>query len=319
MTERKISINSDAEPARALDTSVKLFGRTLKNPIIPASGTFGFGWEFAEVYDINVLGSIALKGTTAEERYGNPLPRIAECPAGLINAVGLQNPGVRSVIEEELPKLDKVYSGKVIANVGGHSFDEYVAVSEAFDGCDKAFAIELNVSCPNVKEGGMAFGTDAKILEKLVKAVKKHVLKPVIVKLSPNVTDIVELAEAAEAGGADGLCLINTLLGMRIDLKSRKPVISVERGGCSGPGIFPIALRMIFDTARAVKIPVIGAGGVTNARNVVEMMLAGASAVQVGAQNLIEPLACKRIIEELPPLMDELKIEKLSAIIGQAL
>lgn len=301
-----------------MNTKIKLFDYVLENPVIPASGTFGFGYEFSEYYDINILGSISLKGTTLESRYGNPLPRIAECPAGLINAIGLQNPGVKAVINEEIVKLKKVYNKKVIANVGGHSVEEYTKTVAEFNGVDEVFAIELNISCPNVKGGGMAFGTNAKIAENLVKEVKKVSTKPVIVKLSPNVTDIVELAKAVEAGGADGISLINTLVGMRIDLKTAKPIISVKTGGYSGIGIYPVALRMVYQVANAVNLPVIGMGGISNAYDVIEMMYAGASAVMVGSQNLIDPFACKRIIEDLPRVMAELKIDKLSDIIGRA-
>ena len=300
------------------DLSVSFLGYTMKNPVVPASGTFGFGWEFAGIYDINILGSISLKGTTAEARYGNPLPRIAECTAGLINAIGLQNPGVRAVIDEEIPRLDKVYRGKVIANVGGHSVDEYVSTAAAFDGCDKVFAVELNISCPNVKGGGMAFGTDEKIAKELVYAVKKQLKKPLIVKLSPNVTSVTDMAKAVCDGGADAVSLINTLVGMRIDLRTRKPVISVRTGGFSGPAVFPVALRMVNDVARAVDVPVMGIGGVSSARDVIEMMMAGAAAVQVGAANLVDPYACKKIVEELPEVMDELGIDSLAEIIGAA-
>ena len=300
------------------DLSVSFLGYTMKNPVVPASGTFGFGWEFAGIYDINILGSMSLKGTTAEARYGNPLPRIAECTAGLINAIGLQNPGVRAVIDEEIPRLDKVYRGKVIANVGGHSVDEYVSTAAAFDGCDKVFAVELNISCPNVKGGGMAFGTDEKIAKELVYAVKKQLKKPLIVKLSPNVTSVTDMAKAVCDGGADAVSLINTLVGMRIDLRTRKPVISVRTGGFSGPAVFPVALRMVNDVARAVDVPVMGIGGVSSARDVVEMMMAGAAAVQVGAANLVDPYACKKIVEELPEVMDELGIASLAEIIGAA-
>ena len=300
------------------DLSVSFLGYTMKNPVVPASGTFGFGWEFAGIYDINILGSMSLKGTTAEARYGNPLPRIAECTAGLINAIGLQNPGVRAVIDEEIPRLDKVYRGKVIANVGGHSVDEYVSTAAAFDGCDKVFAVELNISCPNVKGGGMAFGTNEKIAKELVYAVKKQLKKPLIVKLSPNVTSVTDMAKAVCDGGADAVSLINTLVGMRIDLRTRKPVISVRTGGFSGPAVFPVALRMVNDVARAVDVPVMGIGGVSSARDVIEMMMAGAAAVQVGAANLVDPYACKKIVEELPEVMDELGIDSLAEIIGAA-
>ena len=300
------------------DTTVSFLGYEMKNPVVPASGTFGFGWEFAEYYDIDILGSMSLKGTTAEARYGNPLPRIAECTAGLINAIGLQNPGVAAVIGEEIPRLDKVYHGKVIANVGGHSVEEYVTTASAFNDCDKVFAVELNISCPNVKGGGMAFGLDAGILEELTRAVKNEVKKPVVVKLSPNVTDITVTARAAERGGADGLSLINTLVGMRLDLNSARPIISVKRGGYSGPGVFPVALNAVYNVREAVSVPIIGMGGVSCAENVIEMMYAGASAVMVGTQNLIDPFACKMIIEELPKVMEKLGIDRLSDIIGRA-
>ena len=300
------------------DTRVTLFGYTLDNPVIPASGTFGFGYEFADYYDLNILGSIALKGTTLEARYGNPLPRIAECPAGLINAIGLQNPGVDKVVNEELAELKKVYHKKVIANVGGHSEYEYVKTAEGFNGAESVFALELNISCPNVEGGGLAFGTDCEIAEKLVKAVKKASLKPVIVKLSPNVTDIVSLARAVCNGGADGISLINTLVGMRIDLARAKPVISVKKGGYSGPGIFPVAVRMIYEVYGAVDVPIIGMGGVSSAEDVLEMMYAGATAVMVGSRNLIEPTACKTIIEDLPAVMKKYGINKIADIVGRA-
>ena len=300
------------------DTRIELFGYTLKNPVIPASGTFGFGYEFNDWYDVNILGSISLKGTTLEARYGNPQPRIADCPAGLINAIGLENPGVENVVSRELVKLDKVYKGKVIANVGGHSFEEYTRTAAGFNRADKVFALELNISCPNVKGGGLAFGTDPKVVEELVAAVKEASVKPVIVKLSPNVTDIAALAKAAERGGADGISLINTLLGMRIDLRTAHPIISVKRGGYSGRGVFPVAVNMVYAVKEAVELPIIGMGGVSSARDVIEMMYAGASAVMVGTANLIDPYACKNIIEELPLLMEELGIDKLTDIIGRA-
>ena len=300
------------------DVRVSFLGHEMKNPVVPASGTFGFGWEFAEYYDINVLGSMSLKGTTAEARYGNPLPRIAECTAGLINAIGLQNPGVRAVIDEEIPRLDRVYEDKVIANVGGHSVEEYVSTVAAFNDCDKVFAVELNISCPNVKGGGMAFGTDAETAKNLVYEVKKHAKKPLIVKLSPNVTSIADMARAVCDGGADAVSLINTLVGMRIDLRTRRPIISVRTGGFSGPAVFPVAVRMVSDVARAVDVPVMGIGGVSSARDVIEMMMAGASAVQVGAANLVDPFACKRIVETLPEVMSELGIKSLREIVGVA-
>ena len=298
-------------------TKINFLGHELKNPIIPASGTFGFGYEFNDLYDINILGSISLKGTTLEPRYGNPLPRIAECPSGLINAIGLQNPGVDAVVNHEIPELAKVYNDLVIANVGGHSVYEYVETCKKFNDCEKVFAIELNISCPNVSGGGMAFGTDANVASELVKEIKKVCTKPIIVKLSPNVTDIVAIAKAVEAAGADAISLINTMLGMRINLKTGEPIISIKKGGYSGPGIFPVALRMVYEVSHAVSIPVIGMGGVSNAYEVLEMMYAGASLVMIGAQNLVNPYACKEIIEDLERVMDELKIENLSDIIGR--
>ncbi len=302
-----------------MDCSVTLFGKRLASPVIPASGTFGFGSEFAEYYDLNILGGIALKGTTRDARYGNPLPRIAECPAGLINAIGLQNPGVDAVIAEEIPRLAAVYDGAIIANVGGHSEEEYVVTAEKLSDCKEVFAVELNISCPNVKGGGMAFGTDAQIAKSLVYAVKKRVRKPLIVKLSPNVTSISDMARAVVDGGADGVSLINTLVGMRIDLRTRRPVIAVRTGGVSGPAVFPVALRMVNDVARAVNVPVIGMGGVTTAEDALEMMMAGACAVQVGAANLVNPYACKEIVEALPAAMERYGIKNISDIIGAAL
>lgn len=302
-----------------MDCSVNLFGKRLASPVIPASGTFGFGSEFAEYYDLNILGGIALKGTTRDARYGNPLPRIAECPAGLINAIGLQNPGVDAVIAEEIPRLAAVYDGAIIANVGGHSEEEYVVTAEKLSDCKEVFAVELNISCPNVKGGGMAFGTDAQIAKSLVYAVKKRVRKPLIVKLSPNVTSISDMARAVVDGGADGVSLINTLVGMRIDLRTRRPVIAVRTGGVSGPAVFPVALRMVNDVARAVNVPVIGMGGVTTAEDALEMMMAGACAVQVGAANLVNPYACKEIVETLPAAMERYGIKNISDIIGAAL
>ncbi len=296
--------------------NINFLGKTFKNPIIPASGTFGFGYEFSDLYDINILGSISIKGTTLEERYGNKLPRIAECPSGLINSIGLQNPGVKKVVEEELVKLDKVYNEQIIANVGGHSVLEYVETVKEFNKSDKVFAIELNISCPNVTGGGMAFGTDPKTAYELVKEVKKIATKPVIVKLSPNVTNIVEMAKAVEQAGADAISLINTLVGMRFDLKTGKPIIANIKGGYSGPGIFPVALRMIYEVSQNTNLPIIGMGGVSNAYDVIEMMYAGASLVMVGAQNLIDPYACKKIIEDLPRVMYELNITNLTDIIG---
>lgn len=298
-------------------TKINFLGHEFKNPIIPASGTFGFGYEFSDLYDINILGSISLKGTTLEPRYGNPLPRIAECPSGLINAIGLQNPGVDTVISHEIPKLSEVYDDLVIANVGGHSIYEYVETVKKFNDCDKVFAIELNISCPNVSGGGMAFGTDKDVAKELVAEVRKVCKKPLIVKLSPNVTDIVSIAKAVEEAGADAVSLVNTMLGMRINLKTGEPIISIKKGGYSGPGIFPVALRMVYEVSHAVSIPVIGMGGVSNAYEVLEMMYAGASLVMIGAENLVNPYACKDIIDNLERVMDEYKIEKLSDIIGR--
>ena len=300
-----------------MDLKINFLGKEFKNPIIPASGTFGFGYEFADLYDINILGSISLKGTTIKPRYGNPLPRIAECPSGLINAIGLQNPGVDKVVTEEMEKLSQVYADLVIANVGGHSVSDYVETVKKFNDCDKVFAIELNISCPNVKGGGMAFGTNKDVAHDLVKAVKEVCKKPLIVKLSPNVTDIVEMAKAVEAAGADAISLINTMLGMRINLKTGQPIISIKKGGYSGPGIFPVALRMVYEVSNSVNIPVIGMGGVSNAYEVLEMMYAGASLVMIGAATLIDPYACEKIINELPKVMKEYNIEKLQDIIGR--
>lgn len=299
-----------------VDLKVTLSGLTLDNPVIPASGTFGYGKEFAEIYDINILGSLSFKGTTREARLGNPLPRIAECPMGMINSVGLQNPGLEAVCEQELADLAKIYTKPVIANISGFSLDEYVDCARAMDSQPQVGIIEVNVSCPNVHNGGMAYGVCPESAAEVTAAVKAVTTKPVYIKLSPNVTDIVEIAKACEAAGADGLSLINTLLGMRIDIKTRKPVIANKMGGFSGPAIFPVALRMVYQVANAVNIPVIGMGGVSSARDVVEMMMAGASAVQVGAANLVNPYACKEIIEALPAICEELGIERLSDIIG---
>ncbi len=300
------------------ELKIKFLDKTFKNPIIPASGTFGFGYEFSDLYDINILGSISIKGTTLEPRYGNKLPRIAECQAGLINSIGLQNPGVDKVVSEELVKLNEVYEDQIIANVGGHSVYEYVETVKKFNESDKVFAIELNISCPNVTGGGMAFGVDPDTAYELVKEVKKVSKKPVIVKLSPNVTDIVKMAKAVEKAGADAISLINTLVGMRIDLKTGKPIIANIKGGYSGPGIFPVALKMVYEVSCAVDLPIIGMGGISNAYDVIEMMYAGASLVMVGAQNLIDPYACKKIIDDLPKVMKEYNIEKLEDIIGRA-
>lgn len=301
-----------------MNKEVKFLGKTFKNPIIPASGTFGFGYEFAEYYDINILGSISCKGTTLEPRYGNPLPRIAECDNGLINSIGLQNPGVDKVISEELVKLDKVYHDQIIANVGGHSFDDYIETVRRLSLCDKVFAIELNISCPNVEAGGMAVGVNPVLAADLVRKVKEVSKKPIIVKLSPNVTNIVEIAKAVEDAGCDAISLINTLVGMRIDLKTGKPIIAVKKGGYSGKAVFPVALRMVYEVSKAVSVPVIGMGGVSTAYDVIEMMYAGASLVMVGSENLINPYACKNIIEDLDKVMDELNIKNLEDIIGVA-
>ncbi len=295
--------------------NVNLCGIELDNPIIPASGTFGFGYEFAELYDINILGTFSFKGTTKDPRFGNPTPRIAECPNGMINAVGLQNPGVERVIDTELPKLAKCFNKKVMANVSGFSVDDYVYTCEKIDKCEQVGWIEVNVSCPNVHGGGMSFGTSPEAAAEVTAAVKAVTTKPVIIKLSPNVTDIVAIAKACEAAGADGISLINTLLGMRIDLRTRKPVIANKMGGFSGAAIFPVALRMVYQVAHAVDIPVVGMGGVSSAEDVIEMMLAGATAVQVGAANLIDPFACKKIIEDLPRVMEKYNIETLEQII----
>ena len=301
-----------------VDTGVTLSGVALKNPIIPASGTFGYGYEFAELYDINCLGSLSFKGTTAQPRFGNPTPRIAECAGGLINSVGLQNPGVDQVIAQELPRLRSCFSGPIIANIGGFSVEEYADTARKLDGEDQVAILEINVSCPNVDHGGMGFGTDPAMAAAVTAAVKAVTTKPVYVKLTPNVTDIVAIAKACEEAGADGLCLINTLLGMRIDLKTRKPVIANKMGGFSGPAIFPVALRMVYQVYEAVDIPVIGMGGVSRAQDVIEMMLAGASAVQVGAANLVDPFACRDIVHALPQVMERYGIESLKDIIGGA-
>ncbi|MBQ8057187.1 MAG: dihydroorotate dehydrogenase [Ruminococcus sp.] len=296
--------------------NVNLCGIELDNPVIPASGTFGYGYEYAELYDINVLGTFSFKGTTKEPRFGNPTPRIAECYSGMINAVGLQNPGVEKVIAEELPKLKECFNKKVMANVGGFSVDEYVYTAKKLDEQEQVGWFEVNISCPNVHGGGIAFGTCPDNAALITKAVKEAVKKPVIVKLSPNVTDIVAIAKAVEEAGADAVSLINTMLGMRIDLRTKKPVIANKMGGFSGPAIFPVALRMVYQVSNAVSIPVIGMGGVSTAEDVIEMMLAGATAVQVGAANLIDPYACKEIIEKLPQVMDKYNINNLNEIIG---
>ena len=299
-----------------VDLSTELSGLKLDNPVIPASGTFGYGKEFRELYDLDILGSIAIKGTTLKPRYGNELPRIAECPSGMLNSVGLQNPGLRNVIEHELPELSEFFHKPVIANISGFSIAEYIELAEEMDQVKNVGILELNVSCPNVRGGGLAFGTDADNVYTLCCGVKKAVKKPVYVKLSPNVTDIVDIAKACEEGGADGISLINTLLGLRIDLQRRRTVLKNRMGGLSGPAVFPVALRMVYQVRRAVKIPLIGMGGISSAEDVIEMMMAGASAVQIGAMNLTEPLICQRIIRELPEKCRELGIEKLSDIIG---
>lgn len=296
--------------------SVNLCGIPLENPVIPASGTFGFGYEYAELYDINCLGTFSFKGTTREARFGNPTPRIAECTAGLINAVGLQNPGVEQVIDRELPKMKECFHKPVMANVSGFSVEDYAYTCRLLDQQEQVGWLEVNVSCPNVHGGGMSFGTDPKAAAEVTAAVKQVTTKPVIVKLSPNVTDIVSIAKACEDAGADGISLINTMLGMRIDLRSRKPIIANTMGGFSGPAIFPVAVRMVYQVAKAVKVPVIGMGGVSSAEDVLEMMLAGATAVEVGAANLVNPYACRDIIRDLPETMERYGIENLCDIIG---
>ncbi len=301
-----------------VNTKVNLCGIELDNPVIPASGTFGFGYEFAELYDINCLGTFSFKGTTLESRFGNPTPRIAECTSGMINSVGLQNPGVHGVIEHELPELKKVFNKKVMANVGGFSIEEYVECCSLLDKEDQIGWFEINISCPNVHAGGVNFGTNAKNAADVISAVKKVVSKPVIAKLTPNVTDITEIAVACEEAGADAISLINTLLGMRIDLKTRKPVIANKMGGFSGPAIMPVALRAVYQVYDKVKVPIVGMGGVSSAKDVIEMMLAGATAVEVGAANLVNPFACRDIINELPAAMEKYNITNLSEIIGGA-
>ena len=298
------------------EMKVSLCGIELDNPVIPASGTFGYGYEFAELYDINILGTFSFKGTTKDPRFGNPTPRIAECTAGMINAVGLQNPGVDKVIGEELPRLAKCFNKKVMANVSGFSVEDYAYTCERLDGCEQVGWLEVNVSCPNVHGGGMSFGTSPEAAAEVTRAVKKVTTKPVIIKLSPNVTDIVSIAKACEDAGADGISLINTLLGMRIDLKTKKPVIANKMGGFSGSAILPVAVRMVYQVSSAVKIPVVGMGGVSTAENVIEMMLAGATAVEVGAANLVDPYACRDIINDLPRVMEKYGIKSLSEIIG---
>ena len=297
-----------------VSTAVTLCGVELDNPVIPASGTFGFGQEFTPYYDINILGSLSFKGTTQEARFGNPLPRIAECPDGMLNSVGLQNPGIDHVIAEELPALRKIFHKPIMANISGFSLEEYVDCCARMDAEEQVAFLEVNISCPNVRHGGMAFGTSPEAAAEVTRAVKAVTKKPVIMKLSPNVADITEIARACEDAGADGLSLINTLLGMRIDLARRRPVLANVMGGYSGPGVFPVALRMVYQVTGAGRIPGVGMGGVSSARDVVEMMMAGATAVEVGAANLVDPYACKRIIEELPQVMAELGIRDLKEI-----
>lgn len=299
-------------------TSVNLCGVELKNPVVPASGTFGFGYEFSDIYDINVLGAISIKGTTKEPRFGNPTPRIAECTSGLINSIGLQNPGIDAVIEKEIPRLRQVYRNPIISNISGFSVDEYVECCEKINAVKDVDIIEVNISCPNVHNGGMSFGTMPENAEAVTKAVKKVTTKPVFIKLTPNVTDIVSIAKACEQGGADGISLINTSQGLRIDLNKRKPVIANKIGGFSGRAIFPIAMKMVWQVYEAVKLPIMGIGGVATAEDVIEMMMAGATAVQVGAENLVNPYACRDIIDNLPSVMAKYKINDLSEIIGEA-
>ncbi len=301
-----------------VSTKVDLLGIELDNPVIPASGTFGFGYEFAELYDINCLGSFSFKGTTLEGRFGNPTPRIAECPQGMINSVGLQNPGVHKVIAEELPKLKEVFDKKVIANVGGFAIEEYQECARLLDAEEQVGILEINISCPNLHAGGVNFGTDAKNAAAVIEAVKKVTTKPVMAKLTPNVTDITEIALACESAGADGISMINTLLGMRIDLKTKKPVIANKMGGFSGPAIMPVALRMVYQVYEKVNVPIVGMGGISKAEDVIEMMLAGATAVQVGAANLVNPFACRDIINDLPQVMEKYNISSLKEIIGGA-
>ena len=301
-----------------VNMKVSLSGIELQNPVIPASGTFGFGYEFAELYDINCLGAISIKGTTREARFGNPLPRIAECNAGMINAVGLQNPGIDAVISREIPELRKVYRQPIIANLSGFSVDEYVECAAKASACEEIALLEINISCPNVHGGGMSFGTDPSAAAEVTAAVKAVSNKPVYIKLSPNVTDITAIAKACANAGADGLSLINTLMGMRIDPRTRRPIIANKQGGFSGPAILPVAVRMVYAVRDAVDLPIIGMGGVSTARDVIELMLAGATAVQVGAANLVDPLACFHIVEDLPQMMEEYKIKNLTDIIGGA-
>jgi len=304
------------EGRKMVDLRTKLSSLELDNPLIPASGCYGFGQDFAPLYDLNLLGSISFKGTTVEPREGNALPRIAECPMGMLNSVGLQNPGVKVVVEEELPALKKIFHKPLVANISGFSFEEFSILAEEMDKVENVGLLEVNISCPNVHNGGMAFGTDAKNVAEVCKRVKEKTKKPVYMKLSPNVTDITEMAKAAEAAGADGISLINTLLGMRIDIKRRRPVLANKVGGYSGPGVFPIALRMVYQVRKAVQIPIIGMGGIASAEDVIEMMMAGASAVEIGAENLVHPYICRDILENLPILCEELGISSLQEIIG---
>ena len=301
-----------------VSTKVTLCGLELDNPVIPASGTFGYGYEFAEIYDINCLGTFSFKGTTRDPRFGNPTPRIAECPAGLINSVGLQNPGVEAVIARELPKLKEVFHKPVMANVSGFSVEDYAYTCEKLDREDQVGWLEVNISCPNVHNGGMAFGVTPEGAAEVTRAVKAVTKKPVIMKLSPNVTDIAAIARSCEAAGADGISLINTVLSMRIDLKTKKPVVANVMGGLSGPAVFPLALRMVWQVCEAVSIPVVGMGGVSSAEDVIEMMLAGATAVEVGAANLVDPYACQKIVRDLPRAMEQYGINDLKEIIGGA-
>ena len=301
-----------------VNTKISLCGIEIDNPVIPASGTFGFGYEFSELYDINCLGTFSFKGTTKDARFGNPTPRIAECASGMLNAVGLQNPGVEKVISEELPKLSKVFNKKVMANVSGFAVEDYVYTCEKLDKEEQVGWLEVNISCPNVHGGGMSFGTSPESAFEVTKAVKAVTKKPVIIKLSPNVTDIVSIAKACEDAGADGISMINTLMGMRINLKTKKPIIANKTGGYSGPAILPVAVRMVYQVYEQVKIPIVGMGGISTAEDVIEMMLAGATAVQVGAANLVEPYACKNIIDDLPRVMEKYGIKDLKEIIGGA-
>lgn len=301
-----------------VNTSVRLGNIELENPVIPASGTFAFGYEFADFYDINMLGAVVIKGLTRDERYGNPQPRIAECPGGMLNAIGLQNPGVEKVISEEIPKLRQCFQKPIIANVSGFSVDEYVECCEKLEQEPEVSMLEINISCPNVKHGGMSFGTDPGSASEVVRAVKRVTSKPVFIKLTPNITDITVMARACEDAGADGLTLINTLLGMRIDLNSRKPLLANKTGGYSGKGIFPVAVRMVYQVYESVKIPIIGVGGISSAEDVLEMMFAGASAVEIGAANLVSPYACRDLVQELPATMERYGIKELKSIIGEA-